>query len=389
MGIYKIIPTIQRYAWGHTKLLPDFLRKPADGEPWAELWLGTHPRGPSLVAIGSVEKPEHIGLSAFLQTHGYHENLTYLFKVLAIESPLSLQVHPAKGWAEKRYQEEELSQVPKDAPNRLYKDTNHKPEIIMALTDLTVMCGFRTEPDIRHTLSVLFHTEPFSHDFAKNLAKEEGNFFRATFQTLMSADKVQKKRLVQWALQAHKGTEEGALMHRLYGQYPEDIGVLAPLFLQVIHLKPGEALFQAAQEIHAYVSGMGIELMANSDNVIRAGLTPKHVDIPELLRVVDFQHHAKSKIKGVKKGGRTYFPIEGVSDFLLATIDVSSSQQPLRIRSNNEVELWICVGSLTVTQGNRVHTCKQGDTLLVLPSAEPIELAGNGIIYTATSPSSR
>ncbi len=379
MSIYRLQPAIQNYQWGDLQLLPQFLGEKPNGEPWAELWLGTHSNGETLL----VEQEQKIPLSRFLENHGYNKDLPYLFKILAIASPLSLQVHPDRGWAEQRFAEEEAEGVPITAPHRLYKDANHKPEIIMAITPLTAMCGFREEQEIRNKILPLFDSATSMGKRFLQQLELNNNFFLATFQTLMRLPEEDKISLIQWAL-AHTTGEEGALLSLLHERYPGDIGVLAPLYLQIIHLQPGEALFQAAREIHAYVAGMGVERMANSDNVIRAGLTPKHVDVPELLRVVDFSYHKKEKILGVSTNSRVSFPVNGVDDFVLSTIQVSST---IATTNTSGVEIWLSGGDMTIVRGEQEISLTQGEALLVLPDKTPLEVCGEGFIYTAGIPS--
>ncbi len=389
MGVYRLKPTIQHYQWGHKEMLPTFLGTAPTGEPWAELWLGTHPGGASLVVTDTGSSVE---LSEFLKDHGYSHNLPYLFKILAIASPLSLQVHPAKEWAAKRYKEENLQEVPLSAPHRLYKDENHKPEIILAVTPLTAMCGFRKEDEIRRNLAPIF-SGPRGAGNTTNIANAQGafpkvsgeiNFFQDTLCTLMEATQEEKATLIAWALTHHANTQEGKLIALLSERYPGDVGALAPLFLQLINLEPGEALFQGAREIHAYVSGMGIELMANSDNVIRAGLTPKHVDLPELLRVVDFSYTKKDVVPLQQHAERSSFPIDGIDDFLLATIEVNGSK---RITKIHGAEIWLLGDKMSLRQGSKQFELNRGEALLVLEDSEPIELLGSGRVYVATTPS--
>lgn len=379
MKLYQLNTTVQHYQWGSTDLLPNFLGVTPDGNPWAELWMGTHKGGPSLVVL---EDGCEVPLSQLLTELGFSGDLPYLFKVLAIESPLSLQVHPPKSWAERRYQEEDSAGVPLNAPHRLYKDSNHKPEILYALTPFTAMCGFRSEEEIREFLAPLF--DGSLHSAIQDIPRGD-QFFKAFFSSLMHLHAQDIDSLIQWVRSNTKQKDALLVIEKLVATYPGDIGAVAPLFLQLIHLNPGEALFQDAREIHAYVSGLGVELMANSDNVIRAGLTPKHVDIPELMEVVDFSYRKKEVVGEQKGHSKSLFPVSGVDDFLLGTIEVAGS---LSLPEVESPEIWLIQGDITISCEGTTLKASQGNSLILAggDKAKSFFLEGSGTIYTASIP---
>ncbi len=380
MKMYRLRTEVQHYQWGDKSLLPQFLGVSPDGSPWAELWMGTHSGGPSQVLFNNGQEQP---LLDFLQQEGYSEGVPYLFKVLAIASPLSLQVHPPKSWAEKRFEEENCDNVPLSAAHRLYKDSNHKPEILYALTPFTAMCGFREEVEIRENLAPLFDGSLPS--VGEKISSGE-DFFKQFFFAIMNLNDQDKDTLIQWVLQNTTQKDALGVVENLVATYPGDIGAVAPLFLQLIHLNPGEALFQDAREIHAYVSGLGVELMANSDNVIRAGLTPKHVDIPELMKVVDFSYRKKEIVTPVERGGLITLPVSGVDDFLLSTLEVSGQVEVPQVTTP---EIWLATGDLTISSEDNTLQVSDGDALILVGGdrEKVCSIQGNGTIYMASIPS--
>ncbi|THH16926.1 hypothetical protein EW146_g3799 [Bondarzewia mesenterica] len=306
--VFKITPTVQQYDWGKLGLsskvaqfakaagLPDF--SVDDNAPYAELWMGTHPNSPSLVSSTGetlsnhlASHPELMGESVVNRFDAADGNLPFLFKVLAIEKALSIQSHPDKRTAEVLH-----AQRPD-----IYKDPNHKPEMALALTPFTALCGFAPLPQI---LTYLSATPEFAalvpssiSDAFAALARSstptgaaEKAALKDVFAAVMTASetdvKTQLGRLVERYSAGKEHEEEKkvkSLVLRLNEQFPGDIGIFCAFMLNYVHLNPGEAIFLGAGEPHAYVSGDIMECMANSDNVIRAGLTPKLRDIPNLI----------------------------------------------------------------------------------------------------------
>ncbi|WP_324783101.1 mannose-6-phosphate isomerase, class I [Streptomyces sp. H51] len=284
--------TIRPYAWGSTTAIPELLGVEPSGEPQAEMWMGAHPGAPSRTGRGTLAEviaadPEReLGPAA---TARFGSGLPFLLKILAAGAPLSLQVHPDLDQAGQGYEDEERRGVPADAPHRNYKDANHKPELICALTEFHGLCGFRDPlqtADLLDGLGVgalkpyvdLLHASPA--DAA----------LREVLTAVLTADPEEMRRTVAEATTAC--TRLGgayAPYADIAHHYPGDPGVIAAMLLNHVRLQPGEALFLGAGIPHAYLDGLGVEIMANSDNVLRCGLTPKHVDVPELLRIVRFQ----------------------------------------------------------------------------------------------------
>ena len=291
--MYLVRPALQRYDWGTTTDLPDLLGFAADGRPWAEAWWGAHPAAPATAEVGGTEVALDELIAAdpagALGDEVARENdgtLPYLLKVLAIAKPLSIQVHPSAEVAEEGFWREEAEGIDRDAPNRVYRDTRHKPEMVVALSPMAVLSGFRSSPEVARDL-VGVGGEVASR-LADALASEASEplgiaaFLRAALTDPESAAVV--------AAIARAGTKPGASPNLAAAaaaarHFRGDPGVLVALAMNLVELAPGEACYTPDGIVHSYQSGVGLEIMANSDNVIRAGLTSKHIDIPALLEV--------------------------------------------------------------------------------------------------------
>ena len=287
---------IRHYDWGSVSSIPALLGRPEDGRPWAELWLGAHPSGPS--SVGADARPLDVVVgedpvaalgSEVAQQFG---SLPFLLKILAAAAPLSLQAHPSIPQAEAGYDREEAVGIALDAPHRSFRDRHHKPELICALTEFDALCGFR-HPD--QTLAVLATIEtPALDPVRAALAVEpSGAGLRAILCTLLTMEADAAREFVDSVVGACAAdgptfaAGERAMAAALGQRYPGDAGVVTALLLNFVRLAPNEALFLGPGNLHAYLNGTGVEVMANSDNVLRGGLTPKHVDVETLLEVVD------------------------------------------------------------------------------------------------------
>ena len=319
--IFKLENPIKHYEWGSPDYIPRLLgaapdgSPSTDGEPWAELWMGSHPGGPSLaqtpegkIALGDLiagDPRRYLGE----ETACRYGALPFLFKLLAAGKPLSIQAHPDLARAREGYERENRAGLAPDAPNRNYRDPNHKLEIICALTPFTGLCGFREPDEIRNLLEIFISqrrggTESCalltrdSLSFVSSCLSERssGNKLKNFLEALFGLSQTERQALTEYILvsappREEIGTDssvEWELMREFAELYPGDPAVIAPLYLNVFRLEPGEAVFLRAGILHAYCRGFGVELMTNSDNVLRGGLTAKHIDIPELLKVADF-----------------------------------------------------------------------------------------------------
>ena len=391
--------TIQNYAWGSLTAIPDLLgeQKPSL-EPKAELWMGAHPKAPSLVNCAGQWQPlteliakhpqEILGANVALAFDG---KLPYLFKVLAAAKPLSIQVHPSLKQAREGFKKEVARGIALDAPNRNYKDDNHKPECICALSPFWALSGFR---DISEILVLMEKICPVG------LARELDSFkkqpdsigLKEFFTGLMNLDAPRKKQAVAEAVRNAKqySDQDSAFywMTRLSDEYPNDIGIFAPLLLNLVGLNPGEALFLPAGELHAYLEGVGLELMANSDNVLRGGLTPKHVDVPELLKVLNFETRSIQILEAVKKTKNERVYAGKTDEFVLSVIS-TSTDSAYRSSEARSVEIMLCTegaASIKDTGTQETIDINKGDSILIPAAVSGYQISGNALIYKAAVP---
>ncbi|MER7841736.1 mannose-6-phosphate isomerase, class I [Streptomyces sp. NPDC096040] len=284
--------TIRPYAWGSPTAIPQLFGVEPSGKPQAEMWMGAHPGAPSRTARGTLVEvidanpKAELGEAAVAR---FGPRLPFLLKILAAGAPLSLQVHPNLEQAREGYEDEERRGIPVDAPHRNYKDANHKPELICALTEFDGLCGFRAPEQAAELLEALGvdSLKPYV-DLLR--ARPEEAALREVLTAILTADREEMAQTVaETAAACTRLGGDHAPYADLAHHYPGDPGVIAAMLLNHVRLQPGEALFLGAGIPHAYLNGLGVEIMANSDNVLRCGLTPKHVDVPELLRVVRFE----------------------------------------------------------------------------------------------------
>lgn len=272
---------IQTYAWGRRNGIAEAVGTAPTGGPEAELWVGTHPSAPSTVAEGP-DAGRSLG-----EVIGFE--LPFLLKVLAIAEPLSLQAHPSASQAAAGFAREEAEGVAIDAPERTYRDANAKPEALVALTETHAMCGFRTPDDV--LALVASAASPALDGLAAALKAESLAGGLRWMLDLTGDERADVASAAVRASLGHGGSPSSPWywVADLATHHPGDPGCLAPLLLEVVRLEPGAAVHLSAGNLHAYLRGSGVEIMAASDNVLRGGLTPKHVDIPELLRIVRFE----------------------------------------------------------------------------------------------------
>ncbi|MDT5084934.1 MAG: mannose-6-phosphate isomerase [Mycobacterium sp.] len=303
---------IRTYAWGSRTAIAEFTGRPVPAaHPEAELWLGANPGDPafleepdgevSLLQAVVADPEGQLGAAARAR---FGDVLPFLLKVLAAEEPLSLQAHPSSEQAAEGYRREERLGIPVNSPVRNYRDASHKPELLVALQQFDVLAGFRPAAQTVELLRALAVSDldPFI-DLLND--QSDANGLRALFTTWITAPQPDIDVLVTAVLDgainylssgATEFTAVAKTVLELGERYPGDAGVLAALLLNRITLGPGEGIFLSAGNLHAYLRGVGLEVMANSDNVLRGGMTPKHVDVPELLRVLNFNPTTESQL---------------------------------------------------------------------------------------------
>ncbi|MEV7139789.1 mannose-6-phosphate isomerase, class I [Streptomyces tauricus] len=374
--------TVRPYAWGSTTAIPRLLGTEPTGEPQAEMWMGAHPGAPSRTPRGPLTEviaaaPEReLGTEAVAK---FGPRLPFLLKILAAGAPLSLQVHPDLTQAKEGYEDEERRGVPVDAPHRNYKDANHKPELICALTEFDGLCGFRAPLEAAALLSAL-EVDSLKPYVDLLHAHPEEAALREVLTAVLTADP---------ELMATTVTEAAAACARLGGahapyasiahHYPGDPGVIAAMLLNYVQLQPGEALFLGAGVPHAYLNGLGVEIMANSDNVLRCGLTPKHVDVPELLRIVRFEAGDAGVLRPEASPDGEEVYETPIDEFRLSRY-VLPAGGPGRDLTRGTPQILLCTagsvrtGDVTLVPGGSVF----------VPADEEVEVSGSGTIFRAT-----
>lgn len=367
---------VRPYSWGSRTVIADLLgREVPSPHPQAELWLGAHPGAPSHL-VGADDTRTSLldaitddpdGRLGAARSERWHARLPFLFKVLAADEPLSLQAHPSAEQAAEGFAREEARGLARDAPDRNYRDANHKPELVCALTEFHALAGFR-EPTATVALLRALDVPALAAHAELLAAQPDHHGLRALFTTWITLPQSSLDALVP-ALQegcvrlsgaAHEFSAEARTVLELSERYPGDAGVLAALLLQRVTLAPGEALYLPAGNLHAYLAGAAVELMANSDNVLRGGLTPKHVDVPELLRVLDFTAPAAPVLHGTRDGGWCRYDTPA-TEFLLRRWQGGTDE--VRVPGDGPRILLCTSGAAAVRCGGAELAVKRGTSL--------------------------
>jgi mannose-6-phosphate isomerase len=397
--ILKMKNSIQPYAWGSTRMLADFLEDPnLAGSPQAELWMGAHPKAPSKVWLDNrwqdldrviADRPvEMLGPQAGPR---FNNTLPYLFKVLAADEPLSIQAHPSKRQAQEGFKREADLGIPLSAGHRNYKDPNHKPECICALTPFWGVCGFRPASQMLPLLKAVWPSG--DQETGELLSRlENDNELFAFFKGLMTLSAESQEYLLNQILSAATPLAESHAVfqwvQRLNERYPMDIGILSPILLNLFCLQPEEALFLPAGQLHAYLGGMGIEIMANSDNVLRGGLTPKHVDVNELLNVLQFETLTPELMKPMVFGVSEFSYPSMAEEFILSKLIVSDALPYHHTASPYQsAEILLCtVGEAIIGSGEGRHEIRlsKGQSGFVPASVNSYSIFGQATLYRAS-----
>ncbi|QEN07845.1 mannose-6-phosphate isomerase, class I [Oceanispirochaeta crateris] len=390
--IMKMINRLQDYPWGSKHFLQDLLGLEKTG-PLAELWMGIHPRGMSQVELkgrAPLDLKDYIGNDpdAVLgsSVHQNFGNLPYLLKLLAAGEPLSIQAHPSKGQAEAGFAYENEQGIPLDGFNRNYKDDNHKPEIICALGDYWAMKGFRSPLQILSYFSS-WCPESLQPLLFSESAEDESLFLKSFFISLMNLKEPQLSELLTAALSWCALQEDDAChwVLKLQDKYPGDRGILAPLYLNTLCLKEGEALYLPAGELHAYLEGFGVELMANSDNVLRGGLTQKYMDIGELEKILRFESADITRIVPERSADGTGVYKTDSREFELVALDCDGSS--LSLEAGYPVSILIVVqGGLTLREAVESVSLSPGESCFLSYSDSPRIIEGSGKAFIARIP---
>lgn len=388
---------IQKSAWGDTTTLATLLGRAPTGEPQAELWMGSHERGPSQI-VGADDKGETLDQLIArnqqrvlgLEVSDRFGQLPYLFKVLAIARPLSIQVHPTLEQARVGFDRENQAGVAIDAPNRTYRDPNHKPEMVVALTRFEGLCGFRDLEATRELIAEMDVARSDTDEVAEFVSRigtdgKPSEVLADTVAWLLSLETDPARRIVtglRRALEEMQTSPEfvGAAnaIVRLAKSAPDDAGVAVGLLLNHVVLEPGEGFFMGAGNLHAYLHGVGVEVMANSDNVVRGGLTPKHVAIDELLQICSFEPE-EAPLQACASTTHTY--ASPVDEFSLTRVEVDGD--PVVVDRSGPRIVLLTEGFATLTTSTDDDRVEQGAITFVGDDEGPLTITGHGVAWIA------
>lgn len=380
----KLINSVQNYAWGSQTALTDLYGIPnPDNLPMAELWMGAHPKSSSKIedasgnvrALRDVIEADKTALLGNAVADRFGE-LPFLFKVLCADQPLSIQVHPNKKASELGFAKENAAGIPLDAAERNYKDPNHKPELVFALTPFLAMNAFREFSEIVSLLQPVAGAHTAIAHFLENPDAASLSQLFASLLNMQGDEKSHALAILKTALDSQQG-EPWQTIRVISEFYPDDSGLFSPLLLNVVKLNPGDAMFLFAETPHAYLQGVALEVMANSDNVLRAGLTPKYIDIPELVANVKFVAKPAADLltQPVKNGAELDFPIP-VEDFAFSLHDLSHTE--MTVAQESAAILFCVEGEAVLNKGEQRLVLKPGESAFIAANESPITISGTG-----------
>lgn len=387
---------LRHYPWGSRELIANLRGEEAASRPEAEVWFGAHPAASA--TVGDSELIDIITADPDYQLgervrDRFGDNLPFLLKLLAAAEPLSLQAHPSLTQAQEGFERENAQGIDIAADNRNYKDANHKPELIVALTEFEAMAGFRPIAKTLELFEALdcAELERYLAMLDRSEASESADL-RVLFTTWITIPSASRTKLIddivtsaalalarpdlpEWM------AEELSNVVALHQRYPYDVGVLGALLLNKFTLQPGEGLYLNAGQLHAYVKGLGVEIMANSDNVLRGGLTSKHVDVPELVRVLEFESLEDPRVNPEIEGSHVAYPTP-IDEFSLSKWELT---EEATFNEDGPAIVLVTDGTAELTCGKQHVSAKAGEAVWV-PAGDPeVRLAATGAtVFLAT-----
>ena len=412
-GVFLLEGAVQHYEWGGRDFIPGLLHiENTEATPFAELWIGAHPKAPSTARVGGLavkldrlleEAPEAVlGPAAARRFAG---RLPYLLKILDAHQMLSIQAHPNKRQAAEGFARENAAGIPLDAPQRNYRDHNHKPELQVALTEVWMLHGFRGLEQIGETLGAVLELMPVMPEFGERLeeAGEHPEARRRLLRELYAAVMAMPQRRVDAILDpliARLAKEEPADRNatdfwalRAAEHFPlpgghRDRGIFSIYLLNLLRLAPGQGTFQPAGVLHAYLEGANVELMASSDNVLRGGLTPKHVDMDELMRTLSFESGAPALLEGQPLSPTETVYRAPVEEFELSRIKVGPGKTHSGRAAHGPDALIVLEGCATLTSQGRTVVLDRGASVLVCCGIDYAIAAapGHALLFKAAIP---
>jgi mannose-6-phosphate isomerase len=388
--IFRLNGVIQHYAWGGKEFIPSLLQlSNAEGKPYAEYWMGGHDNAPAEIYMpdGKKEKlnelisrePTNIIGEKVFQKFG---RLPYLLKILDVKDMLSIQVHPDKQSAQKAFEAENKQGLPLNGPNRNYKDPNHKPELMFALGDFWLLHGFKP----KEKLSNILHNTP---ELQSLLEIFNSNGYKSLYQRVMEMPQSEVNFILQPLLDRilplykqnslNKDQEDfwAARAALTYNSDDKiDRGIFSIYFFNLVHCKRGEAVFQDAGVPHAYLEGQNVEIMSNSDNVLRGGLTPKHIDVPELMKHIKFEGITPNILKGKKRNGAEVVYETPAPDFELSRFQLENGQSAFFTSAAADI-LFIEKGVLKLNTEQHSLELGSGEAAIVFNNTD-VQLSSEG-----------
>lgn len=376
--IYRLKGVVQHYSWGGYDFIPELLnQKNTERKPYAEYWLGAHLNHPSVTEEGYLNELVQNDPSGILgkSVAKKFSSLPYLFKVLDVRQMLSIQVHPSKQFAKKGYENENKKRVALNAFNRNYKDENHKPELMVALSDFWLLHGFKEERKLKNILQQIPELNFLEKIFAEK--KYKGIYEKVMLMDQQEVNEVLKplaKRILPLyqTNQLQKNQEDfwaaKAALHFCKDEN-YDRGIFSVYFFNLLHLQKGEGIFQPAGLPHAYLEGQNVEVMANSDNVLRAGLTDKYIDVPELMKHVQFEETIPVILKKGKKK-HTLFSV-AAEEFELHEYCLNKNDRE-KINASS-AEIWLLMnGRIEIVVGEQTIILKKGEAVFIAASGKAL-----------------
>jgi mannose-6-phosphate isomerase len=382
--IRRISNSARDYAWGSLNLISDYFGIEPTNKPMAEIWFGTH--------AGSPTKVDGAGHSLLAERQGKH--LSFLLKILAAAEPLSIQAHPTIAQAKIGFERENAIGIAIDSPTRNYKDAHHKPEMIVALTHFEALTGFRAQTETLELFDLI--STGASSEFAQQLQSWR-NLLSQSIENLFS-HLLDSRGQLEAATEKFSAAADAVLatgypgefkpvlelVLRLQELYPGDPGVVIATLMNYLELKPNQGAQLAAGNIHAYLSGLGIEIMAESDNVLRGGLTPKHIDVDELKQIVNFESEEPPLVEAKELSRGLWQYPRAVDDYSLYRIEVTG-QNLLADLNLPDDSIILCTGGevLVTDSQDSIETLKSGQAAY-LSGARLFSVSGNGTAFLAT-----
>ena len=372
--LLKITNVARDYAWGSKTLIPEFFEIEPSGRPMAEIWFGTHSGSPAKIESGATLR-DFIG-----------HDLSFLLKILAAETPLSIQAHPNSRQAAEGFARENAAGIDLNSPSRNYKDSAHKPEMLVALTEFQALCGFKPIAKIDSMLADFAEIPSLSETFKSNASSWRELLAQEGLPALVADILSRRENFLGFTTELASLAEfEGQyeLAASLNLKYPGDPGVFIAMLMNHVWLEPGQAIFLGAGEIHAYLAGLGVEVMAASDNVLRGGLTEKHIDVDELIAVLKFEPTPAAIVSPRQLARGVYEYPAPVDDFTLLRVDVDGETVLPSEQLGAEAIALVTNGNISMfTKEAAELALNLGDAAFLSDPGE-VKLSGSGSLFLA------